>query len=552
MGERDRSPRSARPKAAGRRDDAEVDGASRAAELEEINARLAASLEDDAPREQSLAISEAQYRAGFEFSNVGQVHFHPTTGTIFRANRAYASMLGYEPEELVGLVLRDLSYVEDRSTQRYGQLLRGNIAAYSAEQRYVRRDGSLVWGRFSVSMARAPGGRAFLALAFFEDIDERYKAQLALQRAKHELEAVVEQRTRALEEKTRAEQSLVLSEAQFRAGFELSVVGQVQFEPVPGTIIRANRAFANMLGYEPEEIVGRPLQEFIHPDDHDRPEFRLLLSGALECYAVERRYMRRDGSAIWVRASCSLARAKQGERAFLALAIIEDVDDRYRAQVALEAAKQDLEAVVEERTETLAQRDLLLREVYHRVKNNLQIIDSLMVMQAQSLSDPAARAGLDDMRRRVYALGLVHHQLMGSDDLQTFDVAPFLQELSRHLVDGVGARGVSISMHATPLRVGLDFAIPLGLLVTELVTNSMKHAFDGDPGSIHVALEKAEGNQVVLQVSDDGEGYDPATSGSTLGMFIIQGLVRQLKGTVAVHAGRGTHTVVRLPAPVQG
>ena len=261
--------------------------------------------------------------------------------------------------------------------------------------------------------------------------------------------------------------------------------------------------------------------------------------------------MRRDGSAIWVRASCSLARAKQGERAFLALAIIEDVDDRYRAQIALEAAKQDLEAVVEERTETLAQRDLLLREVYHRVKNNLQIIDSLMVMQAQSLSDPAARAGLDDMRRRVYALGLVHHQLMGSDDLQTFDVAPFLQELSRHLVDGFGARGVSISMHATPLKVGLDFAIPLGLLVTELVTNSMKHAFDGDPGSIHVALEKAEGNQVLLQVSDDGDGYDPATSGNSLGMFIIQGLVRQLKGEVAVHSDRGTRTVVRLPAPVQ-
>jgi two-component sensor histidine kinase len=209
--------------------------------------------------------------------------------------------------------------------------------------------------------------------------------------------------------------------------------------------------------------------------------------------------------------------------------------------------------VVEERTAALAQRDLLLREVYHRVKNNLQIVDSMLLMQARRLKDPDAKTALENLRGRVYALGLVHHQLMGSKDLETFDVAPFLEELSRHLLEGAGRAEVGLSVRATPLKVGLDFAIPLGLLVTELVTNSMKHAFDGGPGAIDVTLEDAEAGEVVLQVSDNGRGYDPAAAGATpsLGASIVDGLVRQLRGVLTISGDGGTRSVVRLPAPVQ-
>jgi two-component sensor histidine kinase len=215
-----------------------------------------------------------------------------------------------------------------------------------------------------------------------------------------------------------------------------------------------------------------------------------------------------------------------------------------------------VQARTAELTAALAQRDLLLREVYHRVKNNLQMVDGLLVMQARQLSDPEGRRAMQGLRDRVYALGLVHHQLMESEDLKTFDIAPFLRELSTNIVHGGAGRTVNLSVEAIPLDVGLDFAIPLGLLVTELVTNSLKHAFPDGQGDIDVTLERAEDGALVLVVADNGKGYNqggPASEGpkAALGSSIIKGLVAQLRGTLMVESQRGrTRSEIRAPAPL--
>jgi two-component sensor histidine kinase len=222
----------------------------------------------------------------------------------------------------------------------------------------------------------------------------------------------------------------------------------------------------------------------------------------------------------------------------------------------LRAAKEELEAVVAERTTTLAQRDLLLREVYHRVKNNLQMVDGLLVMQARQLTDPTSRKAMEGLRDRVYTLGLVHHQLMGSQDLKTFDIAPFLRELSTNLVHGGAGQDITLSVEAIPLDVGLDFAIPLGLLVTELVTNSLKHAFPDNRGDINVSLSRGDDGALILVVADTGQGYRDAGPASehpraALGQKLIDGLVAQLKGTIVVESRNGrTRSEVRVAAPV--
>jgi PAS domain S-box-containing protein len=347
--------------------------------------------------------------------------------------------------------------------------------------------------------------------------------------------------------------ALMRSEAEFRASFEAAAVGKTQSDAATGRLLRVNGALARMLGYEPEEMVGRIGWEFTWPDDAeaDKDGYQQVLADGGGVYIREKRYRHKDGRPVWGRVSATIVRAPDTGEPYLTVAVIEDIDERHKAREALQAAKHDLEGMVAERTAAVVQRDLLLREVYHRVKNNLQIIDAMLVMQARELSDVEARAALTGLRSRVYALGLVHHQLMGSADLKTFDVAPFLTELTDNILQGGGARGVTLAVRATPLKVGLDFAIPLGLVVTELVTNSLKHAFPGGEGHIEVELDWDDAGWVTLVVADNGKGQDSAAAGSgkALGARVIEGLVAQLGGTMTVHNHNGSRSEIRLPTP---
>lgn len=362
--------------------------------------------------------------------------------------------------------------------------------------------------------------------------------------------------SRALEDRANAEEALVLSEAQFRASFEEAAVGKLQTDPFSGKIIRANRAFAGMLGYEPAELVGRDGWALTLDADRDADlaAYQQVLDGRSPAYIREKRYVRRDGVTIWGRVSATVTRASKTGQPLLTVAVVENIDEQYKAKVALVAAKHELELLLEERTVTLGQRDVLLREVYHRVKNNLQIIDSLLVLQRARLTDPDARAALTALRGRVFALGLVHHQLMGSKDLKTFEIAPFLEALSQNILQGAAATGVDIAVHAMPLTVGLDFAIPLGLIMTELVTNSLKHAFPSRGGKIEVSLERGADDTVILKVSDDGIGSSAGAADATpdarsLGMTIIEALVNQMGGRLDVRRDRGSHTEIHVPGP---
>ena len=225
----------------------------------------------------------------------------------------------------------------------------------------------------------------------------------------------------------------------------------------------------------------------------------------------------------------------------------------------LARAKETLEAQVRKRTidltQTLRQRDLLLREVYHRVKNNMQVVDSILFLESRRISDQPTKDMVEILRKRVFALGLVHQQLMASESMEHFGIAPFIRELVENLAISEAAqqRGIRLEALVDEIDVDLDFAIPLGLLITELVTNSFKHA---NALSIFVSFHLVNQNLAKLTVEDDGaevetiatKGADRALS-SGAGSKIVDGFIRQLDGQLETTRDKGMRTTISMPLP---
>lgn len=344
----------------------------------------------------------------------------------------------------------------------------------------------------------------------------------------------------------------VLNEAYLAAIVESSddaIIGK----DLSGTIQSWNRGAGAIFGYSTDEVIGQSIQLLIPPSrrgEEDQIIERIRKGEKVVHFETVRR--RKDGSDFPVSVTISPIRDAHGAIVG-ASKVLRDVSERHQAQKALQEAMSSLEQVVLERSKALAERDLLLREVYHRVKNNLQVVDALMLMRAVNITDPEAREAFSDLRSRVFALGLVHHQLMGSADLKTFDVEPFLQELLANIMGGAAPAGIKLKVEACPLVVDLDYAVPLGLLVTEIVTNSLKHAFPNGEGEIAVALRSLSGERVNLTVADNGRSHaDKAQETPKVGSGtnIIKKLVAQLSGEMTVRRDGGTITDIVMPLPV--
>jgi two-component sensor histidine kinase len=193
---------------------------------------------------------------------------------------------------------------------------------------------------------------------------------------------------------------------------------------------------------------------------------------------------------------------------------------------------------------SLAEEDTLLKEVHHRVKNNLQVVASLLRLQADGIGDWRLTMALRESQNRVESMALIHEQLYESEDLREVDLAKHATLLASNLVNSYavdeGRISWNVTMESVPLAV--DRAIPVGLILNELISNAFKHAFpDGRKGSLSIDGRRSNG-KVVLEVRDDGvgmpEGADPARPKS-LGLEIVAILTRQLKGTFEIERGCG-------------
>lgn len=211
------------------------------------------------------------------------------------------------------------------------------------------------------------------------------------------------------------------------------------------------------------------------------------------------------------------------------------------ASTAADAQAADLKRALEQKT-------ALLHEVDHRVKNNLQLIASLLLLQTRRTTDPATREALRGMLERVNAVATVHRRLFQSEDAQRFDVSEFVRDLVSDVVGATGRAELSVRLNLEPVAVNASKAAPLALVLSEVLGNSVRHAFPhGRAGQISVSIAHNNGGNVRIEITDNGVGKAPDAPAG-FGSTVIQLLCRQLKATCETEdAHPGVRTVVVLP-----
>jgi len=356
-------------------------------------------------------------------------------------------------------------------------------------------------------------------------------AAAALERERARLELVNRQFAKEIEERRRAEGELQLQKTLLEHLIEQAPVAIVLTDD-KGRITRLNREFVHLFDYTLTEATGRHIDELMGAGSMAEEAARLtrevILGRKIE---VETERLRKDGSLAEVLITASPIRFR--DQMLGVFTIYRDIAERRRAEVQLKAALQE--------------KEVLLREIHHRVKNNMQIVSSLLNLQARGLKDEQAQSVLRESRGRIQALALVHEALYRSEALAEIDFRQYMSKLTDNIFQAYTGPGGRIRTEVTveELALDLDHAVTCGLAVNELITNSLRHAFPGGRGgSIAMKARLLNPEEIELTVSDDGvglpQGFDWRKA-ETLGLQIVVAVVEeQLGGTVSLQGGQGT------------
>ena len=292
------------------------------------------------------------------------------------------------------------------------------------------------------------------------------------------------------------------------------------------TIRLVNGAALTQLGFTADELIGRPLPTLLGA----RSDFTAPLTALETCRAAhELSLTAKNGRLIPVHWAASELHGADGELQGLVCAAL-NIAERKETEERLRAS--------------LDEKEVLLKEVHHRVKNNLQIISSLLALQARDNGDPHVRRMFEQSQGRIRSMALIHEQLYQSGELSRIDFLEYVRRLCSYLMDcsdDLGGR-VALRLDVAAVPLPLNLAIPCGMILNELVSNALKHAFPaGRRGTVSISFAAHDG-QFRLSVCDDGVGNDPAAAGAksgSLGLKVVDALVKQLGGALTTLNERG-------------
>lgn len=303
--------------------------------------------------------------------------------------------------------------------------------------------------------------------------------------------------------------------------------------------VYCNQTITSILGYTPEQIqaMGKSLlQKVIHPEDLLRIKhyYESIYSNQFdELFMIEYRMTDVHGNCKWFYSQETVFLRNPDRTVKQTLGNASDITQLKEVEMCLQSS--------------LVEKEFLLREVHHRVKNNLSIIDSLLSMQARYISDAESLKLLSDSQQRIHTMSLIHEQLYQSQDMGKVDFYEYLQRLASNLYSSINAykNQIELRLDIHPILLNIDIAISLGLIINELLTNSFKHAFPNlKEGLIEVTFQRSSVDQKLhLIIQDDGIGIPNDIdfhSTNSLGLRLVRILTQQLRASLQVSSTSGT------------
>jgi PAS domain S-box-containing protein len=425
---------------------------------------------------------------------------------------------GYTPAELVTGVVPFATLVHPDDLQRVAdevaEFSRRGVEHFQQEYRIVTKQGEVCWVDDRSAVERDGQGRISHFQGVVMDITER----------------------------KRAEEALRESEEKFRVLAQTSPTAIILIQG--GRIMYANPAASQISGYELEQLLGMRYWEVVHDEFREQLRMRGLARqrGEQVPGRYETKIVTRAGEECWV--VVSGARMEYGGNPAI-IVTLQDITETRRAGERIRDA--------------LAEKEILLREIHHRVKNNLQIISTLLDLQSESLRGEGALRAFRESQDRIRAMALVHEKLYRTENLSSIDFSGYIESLTTQLYDGyaIDPERIFLSIDAGRVCLGIDQAIPCGLIINELVSNSLKYAFPGNrKGEIVIRFRGEENGMVCLTVADNGVGLpdtlDVVTASETLGLQLVRMLVKQLRGEVVLDASQGASFNIRFPGIIPG
>jgi PAS domain S-box-containing protein len=307
-----------------------------------------------------------------------------------------------------------------------------------------------------------------------------------------------------------------------------------------GRVELCNTAFYSMFGYAAPQVAGRSILSFV------TPEYTVSLDDLIRvCSEVgESKWFQviaqRQDETVFDAGGAMAAITKEGNVTALVCSF-RDISEQVSVEAQIKASLQE--------------KEVLLREIHHRVKNNMQVISSLLALQAGYTDDVDANQMFRESQNRIRSMALVHELLYQSKDLAKIDFVEYVHKLTRHLLHSylIDSKRIELDIISGPVYLEIDTAIPCGLIINELISNSLKHAFpDNRQGTLRVEL-RTEGNGLhTIIVRDDGVGLPKGLNvhqTETLGLQLVTSLAGQLNATIGLHSFHGTTFEIRFAIP---